>query len=206
MAHSRISPQMSNRPLLPEPFEVTLLVTTILESLAVPYAIVGSMAGTIYGRIRTTMDVDLVVDLHSDQVEQFIQRLGELFYFDVQADNNAVLTRTNFNLIHLETMFKVDIFIPKTRAFDQQLLSRRLKSEISSSTGRRAYFVTAEDLILAKLDWHRLTGGASEHQWQDVLSIIQIQDRTLDQDYLHQWAKNLKILKLLEHVLLEAHK
>ncbi len=103
-------------------------------------------------------------------------------------------------------MFKVDIFIPKTRAFDQQLLSRRLKSEISSSTGRRAYFVTAEDLILAKLDWHRLTGGASEHQWQDVLSIIQIQDRTLDQDYLHQWAKNLKILKLLEHVLLEAHK
>ncbi len=83
---------MSNRPLLPEPVEVTLLVTTILESLAVPYAIAGSVAGTIYGRIRTTMDVDLVVDLHSDQVEQFIQRLGELFYFDVQADNNAVLT------------------------------------------------------------------------------------------------------------------
>ena len=134
---------MSNRPLLPEPVGVTLLVIAILESLAVPYAIAGSMAGTIYGRIRTTMDVDIVVDLHSDQVEQFIQGLGGLFYFDIPAINNAVLTRTHFNLIHFETMFKVDIFIPKTRAFDKQLLSRRFKSEISRSTERHAYFVTA---------------------------------------------------------------
>lgn len=195
---------MSNRPLLPEPVEVTLLVADILQSLDILYAIAGSMAGTIYGRIRTTMDVDLVVDLHPDQVEQFIQRLGGLFYFDVQAINNAVLTRTHFNLIHLETMFKVDIFIPKTRAFDQQLLSRRMKSNISSSTEWRAYFVAVEDLILSKLEWYRHSGGTSERQWQDVLAIIQIQDRTLDQDYLRRWASNLNIVKLLEKVLSEA--
>ena len=103
-------------------------------------------------------------------------------------------------------MFKVDIFIPKTRAFDQQLLARRLKSKISSSTERRAYFVTAEGLILAKLERYQQSEGTPERQWRDMLAIIQIQDRTLDQAYLRQWAKNLKILKLLEHVLLEAHK
>ena len=199
---------MSNRPpppaLLPEPVEVTLLVADILESVNIIYAIAGSMVGTIYGRIRTTLDVDIVADLHPDQGEQFIQRLAGLFYFDVQAVNNAVLTRIHFNLIHLETTFKVDIFVPKTRAFDQQIFSRRVKSNITSTSDRQAYFVTAEDLILAKLEWYQQSGDTSERQWQDVLAIIHTQDRTLDQDYLRRWAKNLNILKLLEKALTEA--
>ena len=188
---------------LPEPVEVTLLVTRILESLEIPYAIVGSMAGTIYGRVRTTMDVDLVVDLHPEQVEPLVQRLDELFYADIPTITTAVQRRSHFNLIHLETMFKVDIFLPKDRPYDQQILARRVEREISSS-GDFTYFVTAEDLILAKLEWYRQSGDTSERQWQDVLAIIRTQDRTLDQDYLRRWAKNLNILKLLEKALTEA--
>ncbi len=103
-------------------------------------------------------------------------------------------------------MFKVDIFIPKTRAFDQQLLARRLKSKISSSTERRAYFVTAEGLILAKLERYQQSEGTPDLPWHDMLAIIQIHDRTLDQAYLRQWADNLNNLQLHEKTLSEASK
>ena len=82
------------------------------------------MASTVHGRIRTTMDVDIVADLRLAQVDRLAQTLGAAFYMDVSAIRNAIRRRSSFNLIHLETMFKVDIFIPKDRPFDRQQLAR----------------------------------------------------------------------------------
>ena len=108
-----------------EPVLVTLRVTRLLESMSVLYVIGGSMASTTYGRIRTTMDVDIVADIHMKHVTPFVQAIRDEFYVDQQAVERAILNRRSFNLIHLETMFKVDIFVAKERPFDYQQLNRR---------------------------------------------------------------------------------
>jgi hypothetical protein len=190
--------------MLSEPVAVTLQVTAALEKLGVPYVIGGSMASTAHGRIRTTMDVDLVADLHLTHIDALVQTLGDAFYVDPDAARNAIRRRSSFNLIHLETVFKVDIFIPKDRAFDRQQLARGEKQLIGLEPEQTAYVASAEDIILAKLEWYRLGGEVSERQWRDIQGILEVSGHRLDQDYLRRWAATLAVSDLLELALSEA--
>lgn len=191
--------------MLSEPVVVTLQVTEAIESLGVPYVIGGSMASTAHGRIRTTLDVDIVADLQPAHVDTLVQALGEAFYVDANAARNAIQHRSSFNLIHLETMFKVDIFIPKDRPFDRQQLARREKQVIGTDPDQMAYVASAEDIILAKLEWYRLGGEVSERQWRDIQGILEVSGNRLDQAYLRHWAAMLNISDLLEQALAEAN-
>lgn len=191
--------------MLSEPVAVTLQVTEAIESLGVPYVIGGSMASTAHGRIRTTLDVDIVADLQPAHVDVLVQALGEAFYVDANAARNAIQHRSSFNLIHLETMFKVDIFIPKDRPFDRQQLARREKQVIGTDPDQMAYVASAEDIILAKLEWYRLGGEVSERQWRDIQGILEVSGNRLDQAYLRHWAAMLNISDLLEQALAEAN-
>lgn len=191
--------------MLSEPVAVTLQVTEAIESLGVPYVIGGSMASTAHGRIRTTLDVDIVADLQPAHVDALVQALGEAFYVDANAARNAIQHRSSFNLIHLETMFKVDIFIPKDRPFDRQQLARREKQVIGTDPDQMAYVASAEDIILAKLEWYRLGGEVSERQWRDIQGILEVSGNRLDQAYLRHWAAMLNISDLLEQALAEAN-
>lgn len=187
-----------------EPVVVTLLVIDVLERLNIPYLIGGSFASTAYGRVRTTQDVDIVADMQMEQVAPFMQALNDGFYADEQMIQNAIQRRTSFNLIHLETMFKVDIFLPKARPFDNEQLNRRIKRVIDKETARKAYFASAEDTILAKLEWYRLGGELSEQQWRDIQGILQLRGDQLDLKHLQTWATALQINDLLERALKEA--
>lgn len=184
-----------------ETLNVMLLVTDVLDELTVPYVIGGSMASIIHGMIRTTMDADIVADLKTEQVGQFVASLQEQFYVDETAVHQAINQRGSFNLIHLTTMFKVDIFIPKNRAFDQQQLKRRISEKIASETEKSVWVLSAEDIILAKLDWFRLGGEVSERQWRDVLGVIKTQESALDISYLQEWSQQLDIADLLARAL-----
>lgn len=186
-----------------EPVFVTLLVVDVLEKLNVPYLIGGSFASMAYGRIRTTQDVDIVADLPLNQVTTFVQALQNGFYVDEEMIRHAIQRRASFNLIHLETMFKVDIFIPQARPFDSQQLNRRVERLMDKETARKAYFASAEDTILAKLEWYRLGGEVSEQQWRDVQSILTLRGEQLDFDYLTTWARSLQVASLLEKARLE---
>ena len=108
-----------------EAIQITLSVTNVLDELAVRYVIGGSLASIIHGTSRLTMDVDFVADIGSEQVADFRAGLQDAFYADEPSIQRAIANRGSFNLIHLETMFKVDVFIPKDRPFDQQQLNRR---------------------------------------------------------------------------------
>ena len=184
-----------------ETLNVMLLVTDVFNELSIPYVIGGSMASIIHGMIRTTMDVDIVADLKSEQVQPFISQLREQFYVDETAVSQAIEHRSSFNLIHLTTMFKVDIFIPKNRAFDQQQLKRRISEKISSDTNKSVWVLSAEDIILAKLDWFRMGGEVSERQWRDILGVIKTQENALDIAYLQEWSQQLGITDLLARAL-----
>ncbi|MCC6605658.1 MAG: hypothetical protein IT327_20795 [Anaerolineae bacterium] len=185
----------------PEPILVTLRITQTLESLNIPYLIGGSFASTAYGRIRTTQDVDIVTDLTAEQVPPFLTAVQQDFYADEQMMLSAIERRSHFNLIHLETMFKVDIFVPKKRPFDQEQLARRVKRPLDKEGANTAYFASAEDTILAKFEWYRLGGEQSERQWLDILSILTLQKTNLDHAYLQKWAEALQVEDLLNRAL-----
>jgi hypothetical protein len=187
--------------MIAEPIAVTLLVVSVLEKLNIPYLIGGSLASTLHGVVRTTLDTDLVAELRSEHVTPLVQMLQNTFYVDVGAVNEAVHRRSSFNLIHLETMFKVDIFVSKQRPFDEIQFARRASQIVATDPEQTAYIASAEDTILTKLEWYRLGGEVSERQWRDVLGVFKVQADRLDLNYMRQWAIELGIADLLEKAL-----
>lgn len=184
----------------PLPVMVTLLVVDALESLSIPYAIGGSFASAWHGVARATLDSDLVADLQPQHTHPFVAQLQDIFYVDETAAGNAIARRSSFNLIHLETMFKVDIFVAKQRPFDQAQLRNATRHVIATEPERSAYIASAEDTILAKLDWYRLGGEVSERQWRDVVGVATMQRDTLDWRYMQEQAATLHITDLLQRL------
>jgi hypothetical protein len=187
-----------------EPIAVTLLVIDAMDALGVPYLIGGSLASAVHGVLRATLNTDLVADLRLEHAEPLARALGGTFYVDAESIREAVLHQRSFNVIHLETMFKVDVFVVKKRPFHHSQMERRLAQVIATDPDRTAYVATAEDTILAKLEWYRLGGDVSEQQWRDVLGVMKVQADRLDLAYLRQWAAQLNISDLLERAIKEA--
>ena len=150
--------------MLAEPIAVTMIVADALEALGVPYAIGGSLASAVHGVMRATMDADLVADLRPEHAEPLVRALGDAFYADAEMIRDAIRRHGSFNLIHLGTMFKVDIFVAKPRPFDRSQLARRQLHLLSEDPERHAYVTSAEDIILSKLEWYR-QGGEVSARW-----------------------------------------
>jgi hypothetical protein len=187
--------------MLPEPIAVTLQVVEVLDALGVPYLIGGSFASSVYGTYRATADVDLVADLKFEHVEPLVTALREQFYIDTELVRDAIRHRRSFSAIHLTTMFKVDVFIPQRRPYSQAQLERRVKRIIWPEPECTAYLASAEDNILAKMEWYRMGGEVSDRQWRDILGVLKVQGDRLDLGYLRRWAADLSVADLLEKAL-----
>jgi hypothetical protein len=170
-----------------EALMVTLDVIKALDQLNVPYLIGGSLASTLHGFSRTTLDSDLVADIRPEHVPILVQQLGDRYYLSDAAMYDA--------------MFKVDIFLPKARKFDRDQMRHRRQYVVATEPERTAYVASPEDTILAKLEWYHLGGEVSDRQWRDILGVIQIQGDRLDVVYLHQGAAELRVADLLKRAL-----
>jgi hypothetical protein len=187
-----------------ESTRITLLVTHTFEQIGIPYAVGGSLASSLHGVMRSTLDVDIVADMRLEHIPALVAALSKEFYADDEMMKDAIHHRSSFNLIHYETAFKVDVFIRKLRAFDQMQLERRKKSVITTDPEESVYVVSPEDIILSKLEWYRMGGETSDRQWRDILGVLKTRAGELDLDYLREWAKELKVPDLLDRVLKEA--
>lgn len=180
-------------------------VVKVFEKIGISYYLGGSVASSAYGIARATLDVDLVADLSAQHVNPLTEMLKSDYYIDKEMILDAIKRRSSFNLIHLETMLKVDIFIIKDRPYDGVAFQRKRKDTLDEEQGAAEfYFASPEDIILNKLEWFQMGGKVSERQWHDVLGIMKVQSELMDKEYLRHWAKKLGISDLLEQAFRDA--
>jgi hypothetical protein len=174
-----------------------------LEQLGVPYHIGGSVASSLYGLPRLTIDVDLVADLRLGHVRPLVKQLQTTYYIDEDMVRDAIRRHSSFNIIHQDTILKVDVFIPKSRLFDQEEL-HRVQSKVLEGSDRTFFVASPEGTILNKLEWYRMGGEVSDRQWNDILGVLKVQGTNLDINYLQKWAANLNVTDLLERAFVDA--
>ena len=172
--------------MLDEPIAVTLKVTTVLEKLGVPYIIGGSLASTLYGMIRTTQDSDIITTMGLEHVEPFVLSLQTEFFIDEEMITESIAHHSSFNIIHRDSMFKVDVFVPSPRPFHQSQLARAQRKTFELESEISANFASAEDTILSKLEWYRMGGEVSDRQWRDILGVLKTRAGELDLEYLYK--------------------
>jgi hypothetical protein len=180
-------------------------VIRALEDLTIPYYIGGSLASSAHGVPRASIDADVIAELGQEQVAPLLARLADAYYVDEERAREAVRTRRSFNLIHLGTMFKVDLFVARGRPFDREALRRARPEALEDAPTPRQFVVASpEDTLLAKLDWFRAGGEVSERQWTDVVGLLRAGWAAVDQEYLGRWAAALGVSDLLQRARGEA--
>ena len=180
----------------------------IFERLGIAYQIGGSVASVAHGVARTTLDIDLVADVRAEHVAALAEQAEPLFYVDADDVAEAVATAGSFNLIHLGSMFKVDVFVLKSTPYDTQAFLRAdlkaLDDAGDTNDDAALFFVaSAEDVILSKLRWYELGQRSSTRQLDDVRGVMRVQGPALDVAYLRRWAGVLQLGELLEPLLSE---
>jgi len=184
----------------PDPLEVALAVAGIFEQLQIRYTTGGSIASSLTGEPRSTVDIDMVVQLRDEQVDELVSRLERQFYVDADSLRRAVRDKGITNLIHHDTSVKVDLFVAGGTPIDEQQLERR--RAVSIGANKSLYVHPPEDILLQKLRWYRKGGEASDRQWRDILGIVRVQAGRLDRTYLEANAPLLGVRDLLERALL----
>ena len=180
-------------------------VVDAFEQLRIAYYIGGSVASLAHGIYRATADVDIIADLRMEHVQPLVQLLQDTYYIDADMIRDAIKRRSEFNVLHLDTMFKVDIFIQKTRPFDHEVRRRVQQSKLNITGNSRLFFLESpEDVILNKLEWYKMGGEVSDRQWNDILGVLKVQGTSLDLAYLRQWAAALGVTSLLDRALEDA--
>jgi hypothetical protein len=182
-----------------------LPVVEALEQVGARYHVGGSVASSAMGIARSTLDVDLVADLRLAQVDGLVSALERDYYIDGDMICDAIHRRSCFNVIHLATMLKVDVFVLKQRPYDLLAFSRAAPAALEEEPGARSYMLASpEDTILNKLEWYELGGRVSDRQWGDVLGVLRVRGEVLDLAYLRRWATEIGVAALLERALVEA--
>jgi len=164
-------------------------ITAALERAGIAYMITGSFAGAYHGSLRSTQDIDLVIEATPPQLRALIESLptGE-YYAEVDAALEALKRTSMFNIIDQRSGWKIDMIIRKNRAFSREEFRRR---QPVTTQGLSFFVATAEDVILAKLEWSKL--AQSQRQIADAAGILKLRGESLDHSYLEKWISELDL-------------
>lgn len=164
-------------------------VAGALERAGVPYMLAGSFASSYHGAPRATQDIDIVIDPTFASLDLLLEALrAEDVYFDADVARDEFKRRGQFNAIDGATAWKVDLIFRKARLFSKAELERRMRASV---LGVQVFVATAEDTVLAKLEWAKL--GSSERQLRDVSALLEAVGESLDQSYIEGWLDVLDV-------------
>jgi hypothetical protein len=152
------------------------------------------VAAVVHGEYRMTRDLDVVLNLAPAGVRGLVDALTRLP--EVKADATQ---RASFCAYDKASGFQIDVYLSSGRPFEVAQFQRAQVVEISGEPGGALQVASAEDTVLAKLEWYRLS--PSDCQWRDVQAILRVQDDALDLAYVRQWAAELQLSELLEWAL-----
>lgn len=176
-------------------------VVALFERLGVVYHLGGSLASSLHGMPRATLDVDLVAQLEPAHIPVLVAELAPLFYCSETEMQDALAHDTmfpSFNLIHLTMGVKIDVFVPPPSPYLESRLSRSVAIALDEQTPATLVRVAAvEDMILTKLLWYEAGNRTSDRQWGDIVGMLAIQQTTVDWAYLTMWAASLGVTELL---------
>ena len=133
-----------------------------------------------------------------------VTALESSFYVDRDHVQKAVERRSSFNVIFLQTMFKVDIFVLSEDPLAREEMGRRNHVVLNETTGDTIDIASAEDTVLQKLAWYEKGGGISDQQWNDLLGVLKVCHDRLDLPYLTRWAAHLGVKGLLRRAFHDA--
>ena len=188
---------------LSDVLRTTLRVARILDSLSVDYLVGGSLASSLHGIPRATQDVDIVAAMTQGKVNGLVGALGSDFYVDEGMIREAIQRSTTFNIIELETMFKVDVFVALSDDVSKTEMMRREAIQLGEDPGQTLMVASPEDIILQKLAWYQLGDEVSQRQWLDALGVLKVQGSRLDKSYMQKTADLMGVADLLPRALIE---
>lgn len=162
--------------------EAVQAVVEGLNTLAIPYMVVGSFSTNVYGLARSTQDADIVVQLQEGQLCQLADALATSFRLDPQPRFETVSMTTYYQLIAKEGKFRIELFALSDDAHDQMRFARRVRGTVA---GRGVWLPTPEDAVVTKLRWYGV--DKRNKDWDDVRNVIAVQEDRLDWDYIHHW-------------------
>lgn len=170
-------------------------VSQRFDQAKIEYMLTGSMAMNYYAEPRMTRDIDLVVALVPKDVETVIQIFAADYYVSREVVSDSISSRSMFNLIHNETVIKVDCIVRKQTDYRIAEFARRQRIQIENF---ETWIVSKEDLIISKLEWAK--DSHSEKQLADVRNLLKT---GCDQNYLQGWTMKLGLHNLLQETLHE---
>ncbi len=186
---------------LGEPLAITKQIVDVFSGLDINYMVGGSLASSLHGIPRATQDVDIIADIKLKDITELVNILKNDFYIDADMIKKAIYKSASFNIIHLKTMYKIDIFLLKQDESSKEEMERKQSYEISDEYN--LYVSSAEDIIIHKLYWYELGNRISERQWLDVIGVLQVQGKYLDYEYLKKKANLMNVTELLKKVIAE---
>lgn len=145
------------------------------------------------------MDVDIVCELIEGHIKRFLEKLSADYYASEPAVRESVRSKSYFNLIHLPTSFKVDVFVSRGRTFDRDCMDRCTLESLSDEL--QVAIATPEDSIIAKLEWYRAGNEVSERQWDDVTRLMRLLGDQADLEYLKNAAISVDVSDLLKRLI-----
>lgn len=173
------------------------------ERFQVRYVLGGSMASTSYGEPRSTLDADFAADLNLSHFEAWADEVEKDFYFDREWARTEVASRGSFQLLHRQSLVRIDVFVPAWTGLDLWKWEQR-KRLVLGDEQQSIDVTSAEGIVLQKLLWYESGGRSSDRQWRDVVSVLAHQRTRLDRSALAHWAKQLELEHLLQQALKDA--
>ncbi len=185
-----------------DPFVALAPVVDACNQLGIAYYVGGSLASSLHGVPRATNDVDVIASLEPHHADELLRLLSTAYYIDARMIVESLRKNIPSNLIHLDTMVKIDLYGERSMPFTTEALVRAT-SQMLPGCQVPVRFASPEDVILAKLKWYRDGGERSERQWSDLLGILRVQGDGLDKIYIERWLDRLAVRELHARLCLE---